>query len=232
MASGDNSDSVVAVLRLLLEAVLVCSGSAACAFVTTWWQIERAGRRVPQNGGYMIVVFGAEAIDGQPSAELQARLRFAASLYRAGLAPLILCSGGHPGAQSEARVMRRALVKMGLPESDIMIDEEGSSTRRTVGAAKAYAHDQAGRALLVSSPYHMHRIGREAQRQGLAAVCWPAATTPVMQHVPALRRQMLREVAATWWYAAPRWPRRSSWSRSETIANEDSAAVLDARRMP
>ncbi|MDX6538877.1 MAG: hypothetical protein QOI71_487 [Gaiellales bacterium] len=163
-----------------------------------------------------MVVFGAEAIDGRPSAELEARLRFAASLYRAALAPAILCSGGHPGAQSEARVMRRALVAMGLPESDIAIDEEGSSTRRTISAARAHVHDMAGRAVLVSSPYHVHRIAREANRQGLPAECWPAAVTPVMQHGPSRRRQILREVLATWWYGAPRWhskarrPSRSS----------------------
>src|SRR3954471_2212704 len=99
MCSG-SVDAVAGGLRLLLEFVLVCSGSLACAVAKTWWQIERAGRRVPRNGGQIIVVFGAEAIDGQPSAELAARLRFAASLYRAALAPLILCSGGHPDAQS------------------------------------------------------------------------------------------------------------------------------------
>jgi uncharacterized SAM-binding protein YcdF (DUF218 family) len=203
-------------LRLLLETVLICSGSVACAAAKTWWQIERAGRCVPRNGGEIMVVFGAEAIDGRPSAELEARLRFAASLYRAALAPAILCSGGHPGAQSEARVMRRALVAMGLPESDIAIDEEGSSTRRTISAARAHVHDRAGRAVLVSSPYHVHRIGREANRQGLPAECWPAAVTPVMQHGPSRRRQILREVLATWWYGAPRWhskarrPSRSS----------------------
>lgn len=201
-------------LGLLLAVVLVCAGSVACAFAKTWWQIEQAGRRLPQNAGQIIVVFGAEAIDGQPSAELEARLRFAASLYRAGLAPVILCSGGHPGAKSEARVMCRALVTLGVPESDIMIDEEGSSTRRTISAAKAHVHERAGRALLVSSPYHMHRISREANRQGLPAETCPAAMTPVMQHAPSRRRQMLREVVATWWYAAPRsrWYRRSSCS--------------------
>jgi hypothetical protein len=89
-----------------------------------------------------------------------------------------------------------------------MIDEEGSSTRRTVDAAKELRADQSGSALLVSSPYHMHRISREARRQGLPAVCCSAPTTPIMQHPRTLRRQMLREVAATWWYAAAGWQRR------------------------
>ncbi len=201
------------VLRLLLGVVLGCAGLLACAFVATWWQIKRAGRLCPSSSGDLIVVFGAEAIGGQPSAELDARLRFAASLYRAVGAPRILCSGGHPGPQSEARVMRHALVMLGLPASDIVIDEDGSSTRRTVSAARRIPAHVAGRTLLVSSPYHMHRIDREARRQGLAAVCCPAATTPIMQHARALRRQMLREVLATWWYAARgRWTRCGSAS--------------------
>jgi uncharacterized SAM-binding protein YcdF (DUF218 family) len=208
-------------MALFLAAILVFAASVASAFAMTWWQIERAGRRLSQHAGCMIVVFGAEAIDGQPSAELEARLRFAASLYQAARAPLILCSGGHPGPQSEPRVMRRALVRWGVPESQILIDEEGTSTRKTVVAAKRMATNRGSRALLVSSPYHMYRICSEARRQGLAAVGCPAPTTPVMQHAPTLRRQMLREVAATWWYVA---------AGRRTIAVEESAVAL--RRTP
>lgn len=128
--------------------------------------------------------------------------------------------------------MRRALITLGLPASDIMIDEEGSSTRRTVSAAKRAAPHQAGRALLVSSPYHMHRIGREAHRQGLPAVCCPAAVTPIMQHAPALRRQMLREVVATWWYAAPGWHRRSRGLATRPSRTKTAQQPLDAGRVP
>jgi hypothetical protein len=86
-------------------------------------------------------------------------------------------------------------------------------------AAKRMATSQGGRALLVSSPYHMHRICSAARRHGLAAVGCPAPTTPVMRHPPTLRRQMLREVVATWWYAVP---------RRSTIAVQESAAALRA----
>jgi uncharacterized SAM-binding protein YcdF (DUF218 family) len=121
--------------------------------------------------------------------------------------------------------MRRALVKLGVPKADIVIDEEGSSTRRTVSAAKRMSTHQSGHALLVSSPYHMHRIGREARRQRLPAVCCPAAVTPITQHPPTLRRQMLREVVATWWYAAPGWHRRSSWAGGETLGVAATASL-------
>jgi uncharacterized SAM-binding protein YcdF (DUF218 family) len=205
-------------LSLFLNAALAVAVVlvAACALVLTWWRIERAGRRVVSRSGDAIVVFGAQAADGRPSSELEARLRFAAVLYRDARAPVILCSGGHAGPQSEPRVMRRALVTWGVPDSDILIDEQGSSTRRSIAAAKHVAPGRWGRVLLVSSPYHIHRICREARRQGLSAVGCPAPATPVMRCRRTRRRQMLREVAATWWYGAfartPSWLLKWRWT--------------------
>jgi uncharacterized SAM-binding protein YcdF (DUF218 family) len=213
-------------LQTFLEVVFALSAVAVSAFTLTWGRIVRAGRRPSTSAGQLIVVFGAEAIDGRPSGELEARLRFAATLYQAGRAPLILCSGGHPGPQSEPNVMRRTLVGWGVPAACILIDEEGSSTRRTVSAARRMCTRGAGRLLLVSSPYHVHRIGREARRQSLAAVCCPAPTTPIMRNGPAFRRQMLREVAATWWYATPEWLRRALRPGAPPAPGPQDAAAL------
>jgi vancomycin permeability regulator SanA len=190
----------ILVSHLFLPA-FAAAAIAGSTVAVTCWRIKRASRSGLPTPGSAIVVFGAEAINGRPSAELEARLRFAATLYRDGRAPLILCSGGHSGPHSEPRAMRRALVRWGVAESDIQIDEQGSSTRRSIAAATRMPAGQRRRVLLVSSPYHMYRICREARRQGLVGVGCPAPTTPVMRHGGARRRQVLREVAAIWWYA-------------------------------
>jgi uncharacterized SAM-binding protein YcdF (DUF218 family) len=142
-----------------------------------------------------IVVFGAAAHGGRPCPELRARLSHAARLYAQGWAPRVVCSGGRTGGASEALAMRNALV-VHVPVDAIEIHEHGFSTRATIAAAR-----RLGRVLLVSSPWHLHRIAREARRQGIAAHLSAAPRSPVARHSRAHRRQLAREVAATWWYA-------------------------------
>jgi uncharacterized SAM-binding protein YcdF (DUF218 family) len=180
----------VSASMLLLPAVMLLALLVAVAL--TWMRIRRRGSGDLPRPAEAIVVFGAEVTRaGRPSPELQARLARAAELHAEGYAPVVLCSGD----ASEAGPMRDSLVRLGVPVEAIEVDAEGVSTRRTVAAARAY-----GRVLAVSSPYHLHRILREARRQGVNAAPVPARTA--MSLLLRRPRQALREIAAVWWYAA------------------------------
>ena len=179
--------------------LLIPPAAVLTALLATWRGIVRAGRAADPPRADAIVVFGARAQPDGPSRELAARLRHAAELFRSGSAPRIICSGGHPGPNSEPRVMATALERLGIPSAAIAIDEQGESTRATLAALVAAGTP--GHVLLVSSPYHMHRIGREAQRLGLRATLCPSPPTPVMRGRASHAKQMLREIVASWWYA-------------------------------
>jgi uncharacterized SAM-binding protein YcdF (DUF218 family) len=148
-----------------------------------------------------IVVFGAEVYEHGPSPELRARLEHAAALYRDGYAPTVLCSGGISRGVSEPEIMRSALVRYGVPLTAVLVDESGSSTRRTIAATRRQAAGRWGRVVLVSSPYHMYRIVAEARRQRLEAIPSAVFDTPITRRRLARVRQELREVVAVWWYA-------------------------------
>lgn len=64
--------------------------------------------------------------DGRPSARLRARLDQTVALYRQGLFPNIIVSGG-VGIEGfdEAEVMKRYLVERGVPEGRIHVDSGG-----------------------------------------------------------------------------------------------------------
>ena len=181
------------------------------AHAGTWIALVLAGRRrgtpAPADS---IVVFGAEVVDGRPSRELQARLDHTATLFRAGVAPTIVCSGGHPGPGSEPRVMRAALVEAGIPAGAIEIDESGGSTGATVAAFR-------GSVVAVSSPYHALRILYEARRLGMTCAFSPAPS-PVMGRLSARVRQDVYEVVAFWWYVVTPWrrPRRPAADKQPT----------------
>jgi vancomycin permeability regulator SanA len=192
---------------LALVAATTLAGLVA-ALSLTWLRVRRAGSVGAAERAEAMVVFGAEVLPSGPCAELMARLRHAAVLYFSRRAPLIVCSGGNPGPLSEARAMRAALVRQGVPASAIRVDEQGSCTRRTVtGAGRRFGQDRP--VLAVSSPYHMHRILLEAKRQGVAMVGAPSPPTPIMHRRGPRLRQELREVVAIWWYSV------SSGSRPE-----------------
>lgn len=211
----------LAIVSVAIAAVTLPAGAVAL----TWLRIRRHGRSTSSSTGDVIVVFGAEAHPDGPSPELAARLRHAASLYEQGRAATILCSGGHPGPNSEARVMRRALMEGGVPEEAILIEETGSSTRRTLAAVERLGNGRWTRILMVSSPYHMYRIVGEARRLGLPVVASPAPATPIMKRLRPRLRQSFREIAAVWWYAVTAPGRRAARSAEAAPVSAQPHAV-------
>ena len=178
----------------------------AVAAAATWARVWGArGDPMPAQAP-LIVVLGCQAWASGASAELQARSHQGAALYRAGIAPRVLCSGGYSlGLYSEPEAMRAELVDAGVPPEVIDLDHDGRSTRETVATLRELG--VAG-AVAVSSPYHLPRIAAEARRQGVAL------TTNASPRGGGRRRylkQTVREVLALWWYAVT--PPRARVSR-------------------
>jgi len=158
-------------------------------------------RRDPVDGD-AIVVLGAAVSQLGPSTTLRVRLERGAALFRDGRAPLIICSGGIVGDRSEAGAMRDLLVAAGVPADSVVADDGGSNTRAAMRNLARYRNGSLKRILLVSSPYHMYRLTREARRRGLVPISCPAEPeNPHRQDVIRyLGRQHRREAIAVTWY--------------------------------
>src|SRR5439155_8645205 len=85
----------------------------------------------------IIVVLGAAEYRGKPSPVLRARLDHALDLYKKGLAPRILTTGGAglDPVYTEGTVGRSYLVSQGVPSEAIMVEPEGESTVYSTAAA-------------------------------------------------------------------------------------------------
>ncbi|HEY8377160.1 MAG TPA: YdcF family protein, partial [Nannocystis sp.] len=96
---------------------------------------------------------------GEPARRLQLRLDRALDLYRAGLVPRIIVSGGRdPGSPYEADVMKRYLAERGVPEDHIIADRGGVNTHATARFVAAYLREHGLRsAVAVSQYYHISR---------------------------------------------------------------------------
>jgi uncharacterized SAM-binding protein YcdF (DUF218 family) len=155
-----------------------------------------------------IVVLGAAQYNGRPSPVLRARLTHSLSLYREGLAPRIIVTGGMgPGdTTSEATVSRRFLVAHGVPEEAVVVQAQGRSTQASMTAVGEWLeHEGLHRVILVSDPFHMFRLRMEARRTKLEAYTSPTEDSPISDN-PVLELQYLFaegfKIPVAWFRAA------------------------------
>ena len=110
--------------------------------------------------------------DGRPSARLRARLDQTVALYRQGLFPDVIVSGG-VGREGfdEAEVMKRYLVENGVPGGSIHVDSGGATTHLTARNASRMMRENGWQsALVVSQYFHVPRMRLALKRSGVAPV--------------------------------------------------------------
>jgi uncharacterized SAM-binding protein YcdF (DUF218 family) len=129
-----------------------------------------------------IVVLGAAQYVGRPSPVLRARLDHAIDLFRRGLAPILIVTGGTGTGDttSEAAVSQRYAVQRGVPLQQILLESEGRTTSESMEGVAALMGSQGRRdVLLVSDPFHMLRLTILARRHGLQPYASPTPTSPI-----------------------------------------------------
>lgn len=160
--------------RLLVIALL------AYLLLLAWvWRVSRLDQHVDADA---IVVLGAAQYNGKPSPVLKARLDHALELYRQGLAPVLVVTGGiGPGDRmSEATVSRNYLRGQAVPDSALIVRPDGRTTEESMRSVGEWMHEhELSRALLVSDPFHMARLRLEARRADLTASTSPTRTSPI-----------------------------------------------------
>ena len=141
----------------------------------------------------VIVVLGAAQYNGRPSPVLRARLDHALQLYREGLAPRIVVTGGvgRGDTTSEATVARNYLINRKVPSRSVVAQPHGRSTQASMTAVAGWleaAHLK--RVILVSDPFHMLRLRMEARRTNLEAYTSPTESSPISDN-PVLELRYL-----------------------------------------
>jgi len=164
---------------------------------TTFGQVYFASRRDEARPAQAIIVMGAAQYNGRPSAVLAARLDHAAELWDAGLAPIIVVTGGRrPGdAFTEAQASATYLERLGVPADAIEREVSSMNSWESLAASARFLHREGiTDVLLVSDPYHAYRIKAIARELGLDAHVSPASDSPVKG--TAELRAMARETVA------------------------------------
>jgi uncharacterized SAM-binding protein YcdF (DUF218 family) len=143
-----------------------------------------------------ICVFGAAEYDGRPSPVYRARLDHALSLYKRGIAPLIITLGGAGGDQySEGAVGQEYLMAMGVPEEDIIAETVSRDTEESARRIAVIARANGLRRLvIVSDGTHMFRIHEICADDGLNVLTSPrprVAVPEASQQAERIAREIL-----------------------------------------
>ena len=145
------------------------------------YRIWEQGGRDEQRPAGAIVVLGAAQFDCAPSAVFAARLDHAVALYLAGLAPYFVATGGREAGDrcTEAATARAYALDRGVPDSAILMEDQGRTTLESLRGVAAILTARGIRdAIFVSDPTHMLRVLRMAGDQGIRAWGSPAPSSP------------------------------------------------------
>jgi uncharacterized SAM-binding protein YcdF (DUF218 family) len=162
-------------LRILLGGAVLYGATVA---YVRWLAGQDQRRRVDA-----IVVLGAAHYNGRPSRVLRARLDHAADLFEAGLAPVIVVTGGMAEGDrvSEATVSQQYLKGRKVPPTAIVVRPDGRNSHESIVSAAEWLEDhEMHSVLLVSDPFHMARLRLEARRTGLQVLTSPTRTSPIV----------------------------------------------------
>lgn len=202
MTRGPVVGSVLQLLGWAVVGTILVAGYMAV-------RISAQGARDEQQPADAIVVLGAAQFDGTPGGVFEARLQHAVDLYKAGLAPYLVVTGGKLPADrtTEAATARTWAIEHGVPASAILGEDRGRNTLESLEAVAAIFREKGIRsAVFVSDRTHMLRVIRMASDQGITAWGSPTSTSATDLDPGRRRKAMVHEMAglAAYYFGAGR----------------------------
>lgn len=183
--------------KMWLTLALIAAAMCIAWTIVVYGEVARQASRQDLRKADAIVVFGAAEYYGHPSAVFRARLDHAYLLFQRGLAPLIVITGGAADVPrySEGGVGRDYLIAKGVPDQDIIAETQSSDTSESAERVGAIFHaNDLHSCLAVSDGYHMFRVIKMLQKQGIVAYPSPRPDSRVSSRWARVRVN-LREVA-------------------------------------
>lgn len=120
------------------------------------------------------LILGAKVHEGGILSDmLRDRMDAGIALYKEGSVKKLLLSGDNSGKWGEVTAMKEYAMQNGVPEADIIMDEEGFSTYESLSRAKqVYGIEKL---VIVTQKYHLYRALYIAKHMDITAVGCDAA---------------------------------------------------------
>jgi uncharacterized SAM-binding protein YcdF (DUF218 family) len=184
-------------LRLRLLLVLAVGGAFLLFLGITGMRIVRAAGEVPSRKADAIVIFGAAEYAGRPSPVYRARLDHGFELFKKGMAPIVITTGGagQDPDFSEGGVGRDYLLRRGVPEQALIAETQGSDTAQSAERVANIMHVNGMHSCIaVSDAYHVFRIRALLEHEGVQVEVAPRPESrprSLLQRFSAVMREAM-----------------------------------------
>lgn len=164
--------------------------------------ILRASLGEPKETCDYVVVLGAKVRETGPSASLWDRIYGARDYLEEHPNVIAIVSGGQGTDEpmTEAKAMYDELVKLGIDEDRLWIEDRATSTWENLNFSLNLIEEKTGvrpeKLGIVSSEYHLFRASLFADACGVESVGIPAKTSVFTQYI----NHLMREVVGVWHY--------------------------------
>lgn len=183
----------------ILAAALVLSIAAVAFFIATHVTDETR----PADA---IVVFGAAEYSGRPSPVLRARLDHAYDLYRRGIAPVVIVTGGFGGDPrfSEGGVGRDYLSRLGVPDVSLIAETQSADTAESAERVAAILRTNGWHSVVaVSDAYHLFRVKQFLRRFGVTAYASPRPDSIPKTRMGRAEAALRESISLIFWRIMP-----------------------------
>jgi len=156
----------------------------------TYYQIKKTADMTPPSGVPYLIVLGAKVNGTELSLSLRNRAEVALEYLKENPETIAITTGGigSTASISEAQAVKNYLVKNGIDEDRIWLEEKSTSTYENLQYAKElYGVEEA---VIVSNDYHLFRAIHNAEANGIKG--YPlAAKTPSVIKLQSYAREYL-----------------------------------------
>lgn len=162
---------------------------------------QYSSTKAPSNADYMIIL-GARVKGTVPSLALEERINAAARYLKKNKNTIVIASGGKgPGEDiSEAESIKTELVKRGINESRILLEDRSTDTYENIEFSMEFIPKDAKIGLVVTNNFHLYRSLMVAKDEELAVSGIPAKTPLI-----AIPKSYSREYLAITKYYLKKW---------------------------
>jgi uncharacterized SAM-binding protein YcdF (DUF218 family) len=186
----------------------------------------------PLQSADVIVVLGHPAnADGSPSLAMLEQVALAADLFRAGMAPALLFTGGAVyNEHVEAQVMAGLAAQLGVPQTAIALETQARDTFENARYCRQIMQRRGWRdAIVITTPYHVRRASRIFHLAGIPhQMAYPQSSYQAAswsERLHALRYDLLGQawlLASQWFGVDPSW-----WAERRSRRRGGDAKGLD-----
>ena len=191
------------------KALQIVFGLVFLWYIASVWQVTRPVPPVDNTlraDALIVLGCGPKAPD-VPSECQRNRTATAVALWRNGISPHLIFTGGDTGRGIESRMMAGLAIQSGVPASAIVTEERAHDTVENIRYSRPILAEHGwSRVVLVSDGYHLYRAGLMAECQGVALVgrgAVPSSVPPVFIFDPLI--SAAREGGALMLFEVTQW---------------------------